>query len=678
MAQEALFYPQIILKSISDMKRLSLTFLLIAAFSMLHAQNYELSSPDGKLVVKVSSSDDLKWSLTHSGEVLMSDSPIAMHLADGTVFGGGGKVVRTLRRSVDEVHSAPFYKKSQVEDRFNELTVVYRKFSVVFRAYDEGVAYRFVSRLKKPFKVVKETAGFSFPSDWNMWSAYVTQHTETLESQLWNSFENQYTYGPLSQWNKERLAFLPLMVDVPGGKKICITETDLMNYPGMFLYNGDGDTVLESRHAAYPEKEVPAGNNMIQRSVVERRDYIAECQGGESFPWRIVAVSENDAQMADNDLVWLMATPADNNVDWSWVKLGKVAWDWWNNWNIYGVDFDAGINNDTYKYYIDFASENGIEYVIFDDGWSVGGDLMKVVPEIDFKELVSYADERNVGLILWAGYWPFHSRMEEVCRHYSELGFKGFKIDFMDRDDQPMVAFHREAAEIAAKYHMLVDFHGSYKPSGLLRTYPNVVNVEGVYGLENMKWADVETDQVTYEVEIPFIRMLAGPMDYTQGAMRNASHGNYRPVYSEAMSQGTRCRQLAMYVVYEAPVGMLCDSPSNYMKEPECTGFISSVPTVWDETRALDGRVGDYVVIARRSGEDWYVGGMTDWDARTVEVDLGFLPEGEWSVELFRDGKNAHRAACDYKKESFGLSSDRKLKVSLAPGGGFAAKITKR
>lgn len=308
MAQEALFYPQIILKSIFDMKRLSLTFLLIAAFSMLHAQNYELSSPDGKLVVKVSSSDDLKWSLTHSGEVLMSDSPIAMHLADGTVFGGGGKVVRTLRRSVDEIHATPFYKKSQVEDRFNELTVVYRKFSVVFRAYDEGVAYRFVSRLKKPFKVVKETAGFSFPSDWNMWSAYVTQHTETLESQLWNSFENQYAYGPLSQWNKERLAFLPLMVDVPGGKKICITETDLMNYPGMFLYNGDGDTVLESKHAAYPEKEVPAGNNMIQRSVVERRDYIAECQGGESFPWRIVAVSENDAQMADNDLVWLMAT----------------------------------------------------------------------------------------------------------------------------------------------------------------------------------------------------------------------------------------------------------------------------------------------------------------------------------------------------------------------------------
>ena len=662
------------------MHRLMTTFaaLLIAVSAFAAPKNYELTSPDGKLSVSVEAGEGISYTLTHGGDLLMKDSHLGMYMTDGTVFGGIQPVKKVSRRSVSSTIPAFMYKKAEVKDEFNEMTLKFKKFSVIFRAYDDGMAYRFVSHLKEPSQVEMEMADFNFAQDWNMWAAYVCQHTETLDSQYYNSFENTYSYTPLSEWNKDRLAFLPLMVDGPGGKKIVITEADLMNYPGMYLYNGDADNTLDGVFAPYPKEVKQGGHNYLQMEVQSREPYIAKCEGGESFPWRIVAVSENDVQMADNDMVYRLATPA-AEADWSWVKPGKVAWDWWNAWNLYGVDFKSGINNDTYKYYIDFASANGIEYVILDEGWAVTGeaDMFNVVPEIDVEMLAEYASERNVGLILWAGYRAFDRDMDKVCEHYSKMGIKGFKIDFMDRDDQVVVDFHRRAAHTAAKYGMMVDFHGTYKPTGLHRTYPNVVNYEGVHGLEQMKWSKEDVDQVTYDVTVPYIRMMAGPMDYTQGAMRNAARGNYRPVNSEAMSQGTRCRQLAEYVVFDSPLNMLCDSPSNYMKEKECTDFIASVPEIWDETRGLDGKVGEYIAIARRSGQDWYVGAMTDWNAREMTLDLSFLPEGDYKVELYRDGVNADRAACDYRKEVIELPSDRLLKITMAPGGGFVAKITR-
>lgn len=661
------------------MRKLIATFaaVLMAASAFAAQKSYDLQSPDGKIGIHVVTGAGLTYSLTHGGELILADSPISMTLEDGSVYGADDKVLKASRRSVNETISAVLYKKAEVKDEFNELTLKFKEFSLIFRAYDDGMAYRFVSHSKKPFKVRAEQASFAFPSDWNMWVPYVCQHTETLESQYYNSFENQYAYTPLSAWNKERLAFLPLMVDGPDGRKVIITEADLMDYSGMYLYNGDSDSVLEGVFAPYPKEMKQGGHNDLQMEVQSHESYITSYDGAAEFPWRIVAVSENDVQMADNDMVFRLATPAADE-DWSWVKPGKVAWDWWNDWNIYGVDFRAGINNDTYKYYIDFASASGIEYVILDEGWSVNmeADLFQVIPEIDLAELAEYAAQRNVGLILWAGYVAFDRDMEEVCRHYSEMGFKGFKIDFMDRSDQDVVRFHKRAAETAAKYHMMVDFHGTYKPTGLHRTYPNVVNYEGVYGLENMKWAATEVDQVTYDVTVPYIRMMAGPMDYTQGAMRNATRGNYRPVNSEAMSQGTRCRQLAQYVIFDSPINMLCDSPSNYMKEKECTEFIATVPEIWDETVGLDGKVGEYIAMARRKGSDWYVGAMTDWSVRDMTLDLSFLPEGSYKVELYRDGANADRAACDYKKEVVDLPADRKLDIHMMPGGGFAAKIT--
>lgn len=658
----------------------ALMALLITAAAYAAPKNYELSSPDGRLKVTVQAGDGLSYSIVHGDDQIMKDSHIGMYMTDGTVFGGVQPVRKVSRRSVSQTIPAVMYKKAQVKDEFNEITLKFKNFSLIFRAYDDGAAYRFVSHLKGQYNVELEMADFGFPQDWNMWAAYVCQHTETLESQYYNSFENQYSYTPLSDWNKDRLAFLPLMVDGPSGKKIVITEADLMNYPGMYLYNRDEDASLEARFAPYPKEVKQGGHNNLQMEVQSREPYIARCEGAEEFPWRVIAVSENDVQMADNDMVYRLATPSDPTADWSWVKPGKVAWDWWNAWNLYGVDFRAGINNETYEYYIDFASRHGIEYVILDEGWAVNmqADLFQVIPEIDIERLVKFAAERNVGLILWAGYCAFDRDMEKVCEHYSKMGIKGFKIDFMDRDDQIMVDFHRRAAETAARYGMMVDFHGTYKPTGLHRTYPNVVNYEGVHGLEQMKWSDESVDQVTYDVTVPYIRMMAGPMDYTQGAMRNAARGNYRPVNSEAMSQGTRCRQLAEYVIFDSPLNMLCDSPSNYMKEKECTDFIATVPEIWDETRGLDGKVGEYVAIARRNGQVWYVGAMTDWSARELTLDLGFLPEGEYVVELFRDGVNADRAACDYRKETVDLPADRKIAVKMAPGGGWAAKIVKK
>ena len=645
------------------------------------SKDYVLISPDGSMTVSVKVGDIITWSLDDVGEALIADSPISMTLSDGIVYGSGDKVLKVSRRSVDQMVKTHMYKKAEVKDTFNEMTLKFKEFSLIFRAYDDGVAYRFVSHSKIPFQVKSEQATFCFAQDWKMWVPYV-HHLKgfEMEAQLTGTFENLYEYEPLSAWDQRRIAFVPLMVDGPSGRKIAITESDLLNYPGMYLRNEGADSALEGFFAGHPDIMEQGGYDNLQMVVKSRKDYIAEFDGATSFPWRVVSVSEEDVHMADNDMVWRLATPADDR-DWSWVKPGKVAWDWWNNWNLYGVDFRAGINDDTYKYFIDFAAKYGIEYVILDDGWAVKGkaDLFDVVPELHLEKLAAYAKERNVDLILWAGYWPFDRDMEKVCEHYSKMGFKGFKVDMIERDDQIMVDFYRRAAETAAKYGLLLNFHGGFKPAGLTRTYPNVVNFEGVYGLEQMKFPrNNNVDMVTYDVTVPFIRMIAGPMDYTQGAMRNATKKNFRAIRYESMSQGTRCRQLAEYVIFESPLNMLCDTPSNYIREHECTEFIAGVPTVWDETRGICGQVGQYISMARRRGDVWYVGALTDWDARTLELDLGFLPEGDYSVEIFRDGINADRAACDYKREVIDLPAERKLVAKMAPGGGFAARIVRK
>jgi len=648
---------------------------------ILAQKQFILTSPDKKINTNIVVGDIIEYSVSHNGDLMLANSPISMELEGGSFFGIKSKLSGSSRRTVDQTIDATVYKRKSIVDNYNELTFKFKDgFNLIFRAYNDGIAYRFVSTLKKPFKVINEQAVFNFPSNQKAFVPYVQLQRESLEAQMFTSFENTYEYINISQWNKERLAFSPLTIEGISGKKICIAESDLINYPGMFLYNGNASNSITGVFARYPKEIEQGGHNMLQGLIKSRENYIAKYDKGTvEFPWRTLIISEYDYQLADNDMIYKLATPTSKTQDFSWVKPGKVAWDWWNDWNIYGVDFSSGINNETYKYYIDFASEHGIEYVILDEGWSVSlkADLYQVIPDINLRELVSYANNKNVGLILWAGYYAFNKDIEGLCKHYSEMGIKGFKVDFMDRDDQPMVDFHYRAAQIAAKYNILLDYHGTYKPTGLQHTFPNVINFEGVHGLEQMKWASEEVDQVTYDVTFPFIRMLAGPVDYTQGAMRNATKNNYRPVNSEAMSQGTRCHQLAEYVIFESPLNMLCDNPSNYMQESECTSFIANIPTVWDNTIALNGRIGEYISIAREKDGIWYVGSLSNWTARTLELDLSFLGTGNFRAEIFKDGVNADKVAKDYKKEIIDIPANRKIAIKMAPGGGYVMKIFK-
>ena len=665
------------------MKKLLLTLLLFSAGTGISAaKTYDLKSPDGKIAVRVDvSADAVTYSISRDGKELIAPSPLSLTLADGRVLGRKASVRKASAKSVDEIIEAPFYKRSAVEDRYNSLPLTFKgDYGIDFRAYDDGAAYRFRTSMKDEITVTDELVDIRFPEDFTTLVPYARDGKKEpgLARYYFNSFENTYSTQPVSKVADDRLAFLPILADA-GTAKIVITEADLQGYPGLFLNNSTEAPVLKGVFAPYPKKEEQGGHNQLQMLVTEREPYIAATEGTRSFPWRVMAVSKDDSQLLDNDLVYRLA-PASKIADTSWIKPGKVAWEWWNAWNLYDVDFKAGINNETYKYYIWFASQHGIEYVILDEGWAVNkqADLMQVVPEIDLEELVEYGRERNVGIILWAGYYAFERDMERVVKHYADMGVKGFKVDFMDRDDQRMVDFLHRAAEVCAEHKMLLDFHGVFKPTGLNRTWPNVLNYEGVFGLEQLKWSAESTDMVKYDVTMPFIRMVAGPMDYTQGAMRNASRGNYRPVHSEPMSQGTRCRQLAEYVVFESPITMLCDSPSNYMKEPECFAFMASVPTVWDETVALTGSVGEYIAIARRSGDTWYIGAMTDWTPRELELDLSFIGNGNYDIESFADGINADRAARDFRKTVSELPQDRRLKIRMAPGGGYAARIYAR
>ena len=654
------------------MKRALVFCLILIGTQLLSAaKDYTVSSPDGRLSVRVSDGENLCWTLTDGNILLIGPSAVCMELSDKMVFGTDCRIQKVSRKSVDEFLPTPHYKKSAVRNHFNEMALTFRHFKWVVRVYDDGVAYRFVSRLKGSYNVLSEDAVFAFPYDGKAWIPYVKQNTENLESQLFNSFENTYEAAPLSGWNRERLAFLPLVVQIQG-RKLCISEADLLDYPGMFLYPAaDRGITLKGVFARVPDEVEQGGHNNLQGIVKSRKGHIAEVSGPKAFPWRMVSVAREDKDLLDDDMVARLASRPLPESDFSWVKPGKVAWEWWNNWNITGVPFQAGVNTATYKRYIDFASDFGIPYVILDEGWAVKGkaDLFNVVPEIDLEELAGYAYRKGVDLILWAGYLAFERDMERACRHYSAMGIKGFKIDFMDRDDQPMVRFYEQAAEIAARYHLVLDFHGAFKPTGLQFTWPNVLNFEGVHGLEQLKWSNPE--QVTYDVTMPFIRMLAGPVDYTQGAMSNSNRQNFRAIYANPMSQGTRCHQLAEYVVFLSPLNMLCDSPDRYRAEPECTRFIAACPEVWDESVTLHAEMGESIVMARRKGDIWYIGALTDWSRRDIELDLSALGEGPWELELFRDGANAARNGNDYSHETVSLSGPS-LKIHLGPGGGWA------
>lgn len=662
----------------TNIKSFCLCLLLALVCLPLGAADHLLKSPDGKLVVEIDTEGQLKYALKREGQLLLDKSLIGLVLED-RVLGENVKVRRVNRRSmIEETIVSPHYRFSSFNVVYNELDLQLKgNFGVVFRAYNEGIAYRLYTTAKEGLTVRDEVVQMNFPKDYTTYMAYST--VKPGKDPYAMAFQNLYTKSSVTGVKTDNIAFLPITVDCGNEVKLTLLEADLEDYPGMFV-KGDGkSTSLQGTFARYPT-ELKSFAPRAMKRVVERADYIAKTEGKRTYPWRIWAVSERDTEMPVNNLVYALASP--NRIgDCSWIKTGKVAWDWWNDWGISGVDFKAGINMETYKCYIDFAADNHIEFVVLDEGWydPGKGDMLTVIPKLDLPELVRYGKSKGVDLILWAVFNVLDDQLEAACKKYSEMGISGFKIDFLDRDDQTAVEMTYRIAEMAAKYKLTLDLHGFYKPTGLNRTYPNIINFESVFGMEEMKWSSVQKDMMEYDVTMPYIRMMAGPVDYTPGAMRNASKKDFKDIYYNPMSQGTRCHQLAAYVVHDSPLTMLADNPTAYKHEQECTDFIVSIPNKnIEETRVLQGKLGESVVIARKIGSSWYVGGMTDWTAREITLDFGFLGDGTYEVVLFRDGVNADKQAEDYKKEIFTVTPDSEKKIRMASGGGFAMTVVKK
>jgi alpha-glucosidase len=602
-----------------------------------------------------------------NGKALLQDSTLSLKLEAATL-GSEPRIQNAKNRTVDQwIEPVVRQKSARLRENFNETRLEMQgNFAVVFRAYNEGVAYRFETNLPgSQQRILNEEGGLNFASDYNVYYP--------KEDSFFSHNEREFLYLPLKEIPPNSIASLPAVVDTKDGVKIAIAESDVEDYPGLWL-RGNSTNSLSAIFPPYPLKE------QLQRDrdfkVTQAADYIALTKGSRTFPWRIFGIAERDADLITNQMVYLLAKPSQVQ-DVSWIKPGKVAWDWYNANNIYGVNFKSGINTQTYKYYIDFASKYGIEYIILDEGWYKLGNLLEVVPEMNIEELVAYGKQKHVGIILWVVWKTLDDQLEPALNQFEKWGIKGIKVDFMQRDDQPVINFYHKVCREAAKRRMLVDFHGAIRPATMTRTWPNLVNTEGVRGLEQTKWSKYANPK--HNVTIPFTRMFLGPMDYTPGAMVNSGNEkNFAPIFERPMSLGTRCHQLAMYVVYEGPLQMLADSPSHYLREPEVMEFLGPVPTIWDETKVLHAKIGEYVVIARRSGRDWYMGAMTNWTARELEIDFSFLSDGGYELESYEDGVNANRLGSDYTKTRKQIRKSDKILIKMAEGGGWAARIHPR
>jgi len=644
-------------------KRFFLPAMLLCIAAVVSAKDYKVTSPDGKLVLAVTKDSQFSWKATYEGKDLLASGNTSMELTTGTLPALKDRIRKaSVKKITETIRPVVPTKRSEIASVCNQLELVFSSGTIIeFRVFDDGFAYRFRTAIDGEITVLNETADLAFPGG--------THSFYPLEESFMSHNERTYISSLADTLGEKHLASLPALFQV-SGTDVLITEAGIEDYPGMWL-RGNMNGKFTGVWPKYPEsEELRQDRNLF---VTKTKPFIALTTGTRTFPWRAFVVAKNDSKLAENDLVLKLAAPCKIE-DTKWIKPGQVAWDWWNANNISGVDFRAGINNETYKYYIDFASANGIEYIILDEGWYVLGDVMKLVPEINVEELCRYAESRNVGVILWVVWNSLWDKIDEALPLWEKWGVKGIKVDFMQRDDQKIVNFYQEAIEKSAKHHMLIDFHGAYKPDGINITWPNALTREGVKGMENNKWSrDINPD---HDVTLPFTRMVAGPMDYTPGAMVNMDSANFTPKFTRPESQGTRAHQVALYVVFESPLQMLSDTPTNYIKEPETTGFITKIPVVWDDIKVLDARVGDYLLLARRSGREWYIGALTDWKSRDLDLDLSFLPAGNYKMEIFQDGINADRHAEDYKHMAVTVRSGEKMKIHLAPGGGYAAIIT--
>ena len=647
------------------MKR-HLSLLMILCWGiLLHAQTEsELSSPNGEIKVTLNITDKIYYSIAYDGDVLLKDNSLQLALKD-EVLGQNPRLRRRKYVSVDEQLTPVMpLKFSTVTNQYNQLTLTFKNYSVEFRAYDDGVAYRFVTSRKGEVEVLGEEFAVNFPDDYLL-------HLQQPGG-FKTSYEEPYTHVFSNEWKpSDKMSVLPVLIDTRKQYKILISESDLTDYPCMFL-KGTGDNGIVSTFPKAPLAFGEDGDRSLK--ITQEADYIAKTSGARNYPWRYFVLTKDDRQLLENTMTYKLA--GKNQLqDVSWIKPGQVSWEWWNDASPYGpdVNFVSGYNLETYKYYIDFASKFGIPYIIMDEGWAKSTrDPYTPNPKVDLHELIRYGKEKNVGIVLWLTWLTVENNFD-LFKTFNEWGIKGVKIDFMDRSDQWMVNYYERVAKEAAKHHLFVDFHGSFKPAGLEYKYPNILSYEGVRGMEQM--GGCYPDNSIY---LPFMRNAVGPMDYTPGAMISMQPNVYRVERPNSASIGTRAYQLALFVIFESGLQMLADNPTLYYRNEDCTRFITSVPVTWDETVALEAKAGEYAIIAKRKGDKWFIGGMTNngQTEREFAVKLDFLKKDRaYQMTSFEDGINAGRQAMDYRCKSSQVKNGDVLTVKMVRNGGFAAVI---
>lgn len=650
----------------SFFRLLALSVFLLQPVVAVAAQPVEIYSPDRALRAEIRAGESLSVHLFEGSDNLIGIERIAMETDRGTLPASGARVKKVRRESHrGEVIPQVKEKMAEIPDRYEQATLDFAGgVTLQFRLYDDGLAYRFVTALPGEMTVKRENASFSI--------APQGIFTFQRDNRPGSDYEASYVSKPVGELTAEDMGNLPALVELPGSRRLLFLESDVKDYPVMWLRT-DSAGRLGIHQWGYPAAYNVKGNSYNRKNVLASHDYIARVAGERTFPWRIVVAAREDKELMANQLVYLLA-PECRIDDPSWIRPGWVMFDWWAKHGVFGVDFKAGINTETAKYMIDFASEFGMRYFLFDDGWTDGEDLTRVIPGLDMEEVTAYARSRNVDVMLWVTFALFDDQMEKALEQFEAWGIRGLKIDFMNRSDQEVTDFYWRAAEACARHRMVLNFHGAYKPDGLRRAYPNVLTREALIEFEYNGGSEKVTPD--HDCTLPFIRNVAGPMDYIPGTMYNAARGRFRIIGQTPMGQGTRAHSMAMAVVFESPMQMLPDSPSTYYREQECARFLTGIPVTWDEIRPLAGKVGDYVAVARRHGSDWYVGAITDWTERRLTLDFDFLEEGkEYTMELFRDGVNAHSMANDYRKESRSVRKGDKIAVDMAPGGGWVARI---
>lgn len=647
------------------MKNTLLLFLTVFLFSTVNGQNYHLISPDGTTIAEITINQQVSIQVSKNNSFLFNLSGLSFELENGKLMPENLKVKRTRNKTVDEnVIPVIREKCSSLRNNYNELVIEFKSGgSLDFRLFNEGLAYRVSTSEKDSLTILKENLSVQF------------EEGDSIRFQASNSFnsawETPYEFKKINEIESDRLLNLPVLVEKKNGPFVLFTESDLFSFPGLWA-KSTGGSVLETAHAPYPKKLSYEGSIYSQGQTVTTANFVAKVKRTRTFPWRIFAVEDNEAGLISNDMVYLLSTPTELQ-DVSWIKSGVVMFDWWGKFNIYGVDFKTGINTETAKYYIDFCAKKGFRYFLFDDGWCPKEDLLTPISELNMDEVTAYAKEKGVDIMLWVIWSSLQKQWDEAFDQFEKWGIRGIKMDFMNRDDQQMVEFYEAVAKKAAEKKMVVDFHGAYKPSGLSRKYPNVLTREALIEFEFSGVNDY--DNPKHHNLLPYIRMFCGPMDYIPATMRNSDKQNFKPFPNYPMGQGTRAHAMALFVILSSPMEMLPDSPSDYYREKECTDFLAKIPVEWDETKLLKGKISKYTVLARRSGKNWFVGAITNDDAREIDLPFDFLGDGKYNIELIEDGVNAVTRAIDYKMVEKEIQSNDTVHLKLAPGGGWVARI---